>query len=219
MPNTRTFAAAALAIGMITVVVAGTAGGQAGGGTGPNQAAEQASLDHSLKNCDTQSDEFTAGQSVAALERVHREVVCTQPEPVRTEAAGGIDPASLGRGNFVASIYGTCNATSDQGCAPPLQIQTWPACERSAADYTLEGRRLEPSEILSIRGVPARFYGSDRLELSTGDVTVVVFGNSRALMLAAAGALRTTATSPHSVRAAENLPAPVSGSEDGTLPC
>lgn len=218
MTKTRVLITAALGVAAVTALVVGSAGGQSPGGQ-PDLAADQASLDHSLKNCQEEVDEFTDGQSVEGLDRVHREVVCTQPEPVRTQTAGGIDPTSLGRGNFVASIYGSCKATSDQGCAPPLQIQTWPACERSAADYTVEGRRLQPSEVLSIRGVPARFYGDDRLEVSTGDVTVVIFSDNRALALAAARALRTTPSSPDGVGPSANLPAPVSGSEGGTLPC
>jgi hypothetical protein len=212
-----------------TIAVAGTTAGLvasgAGGQSSPPPAVEQAildqaALDHSLKGCDSRLEEFDVGPSLAGLERVHREVVCTDPQPVRTQAAGGeIDPNSLGRGHFVASVYGTCKATSDGGCAPPLQIQTWPACERSAADYTMEGQRLQPTDVLEVRGAPARFYGDDRLELSIRNVTVVVFGDSRDLVLSAAKALRTTPGSPKRVDPGEAFPAPVLGAQDGTLHC
>lgn len=39
------------------------------------------------------------------------------------------------RANFASLIYGDCEASSDAGCAPPLEIQTWPACERNAGTY------------------------------------------------------------------------------------
>src|SRR5688500_7675452 len=105
-----------------------------------------------------------------------------------------VDPDSLSRSHLRISIYGHCTPRSDAGCAPPLQIQTWPACERSPADYTIgePEEPLRPSDIGTIRGVPARFYGNHRLELSTGDVTVVIFGRSRDLLVAAAQTLRTT---------------------------
>lgn len=222
--RTRALIATVAVAGATAGLVAAGAGGQSPPGelpAGVDQALlDQAALDHSLKSCDGQFDEFDVGPSLAGLDRIHREVVCTDPQPVATRAArGAIDPNSLGRGHFVASVYGTCKATSDQGCAPPLQIQSWPACERSAADYTFDGQRLQPSEVLSVRGVPARFYGDNRLELNIRDVTVVLFGDSRELLLSAAEALRTRQGSPNRVDSTEALSAPMVGAQNGTLRC
>ena len=78
---------------------------------------------------------------------------------------------------------------------------------------------LEPTEVVDVRGVPARFYGNDRLEVSTGAVTVVLFGDSREVFLNAAEALRSTADSPEKIGSSAELPAPVRGAQDGTLAC
>jgi hypothetical protein len=223
MVNLRALAVTVTVVGAVAIALAASAGGQSGSGSGPSVeqgVLEQAALDHSLRSCDARFMEFDVGPSMAGMARVHKQVECSDPEPVRTSAAGGeIDPNSLGRAHSVTYIYGTCTPRRDQGCSPPLSIQTWPACERSAADYTMAGQRLDPSEVLEIRGAPARFYGDNRLELSTGEVTVVIFGDSRALLLAAAGTLRTTPDSPTEVGRSGALPAPVPGSQDGTLAC
>lgn len=223
MLNLRALAVTtSVALAAVGVVVVGNAGGQSDtGGRGAEPATlEQAALDHSLQSCDAPFTEFDVGPSMAGMALVHKQVECSDPEPVRTQAAGGeIDPNSLGRAHSVTYIYGTCKATSETGCSPPLSIQTWPACERSAADYTMEGKRLEPTEVLEVRGVPARFYGDNRLELSTSDLTVVIFGDSRALVIAAAKTLRSTGGSPKQIASSGALPPPVPGSQDGTLAC
>src|SRR5215218_1771870 len=43
-------------------------------------------------------------------------------------------PAETVRADYVGFIYGDCVAIDESGCAPPLEIQVWPACERSLAD-------------------------------------------------------------------------------------
>jgi hypothetical protein len=63
-----------------------------------------------------------------------------------------------GRPN-VTYIYGTCHATSDTGCSPPLEIQTWSACHRRPP------RRPRPGD----------------LEFRRGESTVVIFAHSRAM--------------------------------------
>lgn len=110
--------------------------------------------------------------------------------------------------NFVAFVYGDCEARDDGGCATPLEVQVWPACERNLASYAL------PHDDLTVRGVPAARF-PDRLELYTGDVTVVIFGDRRR-QTAAAEALQ-----PVNALAAsgERLRPPVQGAVEGTLPC
>lgn len=114
-------------------------------------------------------------------------------------------------------IYGTCKATEDTGCPFPLAIQVWPACERSPADYTKGCEPYKPIETTTVRGVPTRLYDEERLEPSTGDVTVVIFGEK--LMLEAARQLRSGPDSPNRVTVDQPLPPPTTGAQDGILPC
>jgi hypothetical protein len=91
----------------------------------------------------------------------------------------------------VGFLYGTCSIPVDAegargGCAPPLAVQVWPACERDSSLYP-----FAPDERVRIRGAPAAFYeGHRRLELSADGVTVVLFGVGREQLLRAAAALR-----------------------------
>lgn len=91
----------------------------------------------------------------------------------------------------VGFLYGTCSIPmggdgAQGGCAPPLAVQVWPACVRDSSRYP-----FAPDERIRVRGVAAAFYeGHRRLELSTGEVTVVLFGQERDQLIAAAAALR-----------------------------
>jgi hypothetical protein len=124
------------------------------------------------------------------------------------------------RTNFSSVIYGDCDA-SDGGCAPPLEIQTWPACDRSFADYDFSPLFFPKPRLRRLRGVPsARFKGGDeRLELYTGDVTVAIWGDGAGRVARAAEALRTTPQSPVSVAPNGPLPRAVRGHIRGTLFC
>lgn len=120
------------------------------------------------------------------------------------------------RTNFVSFLYGRCDAVRE-ACTPPLEVQVWPACVRNPSSYQLlpsESRRIEH---LRLRGVPALYYGSlgtPRLEVSTGNATVVLFGRTRAQVLAAARKLH-----PVNRFSRTNLPAPVRGSLTGSIGC
>jgi hypothetical protein len=129
--------------------------------------------------------------------------------------------------DYVSVIYGECVARGLQGCAPPLEIQTWPACARSLADYTLtpNGEPL-PNRPFKLRGVPgAMFEEGGRVELYTGNVTIVVFGNDAGQIWRAANAVRlANPQTPVGAAAAvvglnRDLPAPVAGALQGTLQC
>ena len=116
----------------------------------------------------------------------------------------------------VSFVYGDCAAGDDAGCAPPVEIQVWPACRRHLALYRLDGRSPVP-EPATVRGAPAgSFDGGTRLELQTGDATVVVFGDSSARVSRVAAAL---ASVDGSVRPGRPLPAPVPGAVEGGLDC
>lgn len=133
-------------------------------------------------------------------------------------------PASLSdvplpsRANFANFIYGDCKAESDSGCAPPLQIQVWPACERTLSSYSLTpaGDPL-PHDDTTVRGVPAAFFEEGgRLEVYTGEVTIVLFGQDRGQLLRAAAALR---AENGGVGPDAKLPAPAAGALEGKLEC
>ena len=117
---------------------------------------------------------------------------------------------------YVSFVYGDCEASGDTGCAPPAEVQVWPACRRSLALYGASvpgGPAVEPA---TVRGVPAAFVDDDRLELQTGRVTIVIFAGSRARLLRIARALR---AADGSVPDAVPLPAPVPGALEGRLEC
>jgi len=94
--------------------------------------------------------------------------------------------------NYVSYIYGGCDPTDPaqdgrDSCQPPLEIQTWPACQRSLADYS--GAVLKGFEPLpDRRGATRVMSGDGRVEIYTGDVTGVVFlPDPEVLMKAADG--------------------------------
>jgi hypothetical protein len=123
------------------------------------------------------------------------------------------------RANYVDFIYGTCEAPEGEGgCAPPLSVQVWAACERNPMAYGPEIAREGP---VDVRGVPAYFFEEGRrLELSTGTSTVVIFAPSRDEALTAANALEGV---NNQVPAGAPLPPPAYTTDEhgGTsvLPC
>ena len=113
------------------------------------------------------------------------------------------------------------------GCPAPLEIQIFPACKRNPSLYQLAPDLDGPSgplvaapyprERLTLRGVPAAFFDAGRrLELYTGDVTVVLWGHGRNQLLDAAQSLRGLAAT---IDPAEPLPAPAPGHLEGRLAC
>ena len=45
--------------------------------------------------------------------------------------------------DFVSFVYGDCTAGDDEGCAPPAEVQVWPACRRNLR-LNPKKRRLRP---------------------------------------------------------------------------
>lgn len=132
------------------------------------------------------------------------------------EAAVRIEAAPFAgeqvRQDDVTFLYGSCEAVGDDACASPLQIQVWNGCQRYPAMYAIPS-----DESLTIRGVPASFYEEwTRLELYTGAVTVVLFGNGRDQLLEVAAALRGI---NHRLGPTQNLPAPARGLMEGKMRC
>ena len=95
------------------------------------------------------------------------------------EATCGRAPTgSGGRSSpFFSVIYGTCRPNSPEGCQPPLEVQSWPACDRNRVSF--EGIRNTPGDAtpnrrFRVEGVPvASFDGYFEMYLPL--TTLVVF--------------------------------------------
>jgi hypothetical protein len=141
-------------------------------------------------------------------------------------------PGELVRANFVTHIYGDCTAPDvedDASCTPPLEVQSWPACERNPSVY-IEGPGLGLVEFdnTTVRGAPAAVFDhGHRIEVFTGTTNVVIFGRDPAQVRRAADALlQEPAAVPlgqlglaSPLFRADPLPAPPPGTVDGQLTC
>jgi len=119
--------------------------------------------------------------------------------------------------DFVSFVYGDCVPDDEAGCAPPVEVQVWPACRRSLALHHATPPLGPVPERATIRGVPAAFFEDfTRLEIQTGPVTVVVFADSRARVIRVVRALRAVnGSGPVGV----HLPQPSPGALEGELRC
>jgi hypothetical protein len=117
---------------------------------------------------------------------------------------------------FVSFVYGDCTPADGMGCAPPIEIQAWPACRRHIALYgSSPGDQVV--ERSTVRGVPAAvFDDGTRLELQTGRSTIVVFAETRARLARIALSLRSLDAR---VARGAALPAPAAGALEGALGC
>lgn len=151
--------------------------------------------------------EYSLGASAEGLERSDRERVCKE--------ALEFEPA---RANYVSYLYGDCQAEdAGNGCSYPLEVQTWPACDRNLSLYFASTRTAAPYpfESFRTRGVPAaRFDNGTRVELYTGAVTVVVFSDDARRASRAVASIQRVGAS-----AVQSLPPPMSGHLTGTLSC
>ena len=137
---------------------------------------------------------------------------------VKARAGFGVPDNRTNHMNF---IYGTCTGGSEGGCAPPLTIQIWPACDNTLADFyynTPDGGPSRPYELVTVRGVPAARF-SDMLQLYSGTVTIVIFGDTAALRARAAEGLTSANVLAGNTLPGAPLPPPVSGAMKGKLKC
>jgi hypothetical protein len=97
--------------------------------------------------------------------------------------------------DYVSFVYGDCRPSSREGgCAPPAEIQVWPAAARRRLGADDIPRGGSVPELTRIRGSPAAFFDAGtRLELYTAQLTVVVFARSRERVGRIADALRCVA--------------------------
>jgi hypothetical protein len=195
----------ALALGGI-----GTASLVSVGGKSDATAVSQATADAAACG----AVDFDHNDAGTAVDGIKKSTTVRRCEP---------DVGAPTRINMVAALYGRCEPVSgDGGCAPPLQVQSWPACERNLALYEKYpgpgGATIEYTEIV-IRGAPAAIFDNGhRIEVYTGDATIVVFGENEALTRAAAHRL-TGVHGDRVVPRTEAFPAPAAGAIAGKLTC
>lgn len=161
---------------------------------------------------------FSAGPSVAGV-----------PLTDFTRRCGGMSPADEPPANFTNYFYGRCAISEGAtGCAPPLQIQTWPACERAFADYSYEGKEQPSRQLPSIGGAEVvEFLTDGRIEVYTKSSTIVVFSENPDLAKKALTQLRSQRIGQRPARKAEelkgepeeNLGVPSDGAVEGELSC
>jgi hypothetical protein len=116
---------------------------------------------------------------------------------------------------YVSFVYGDCVPQSGAGCAPPIEIQVWPACRRHLGLY--ESSHGPDLDRVTVRGVPAAVLdGGTRLELQTGRSTIVVFADSCQRLSRIAKDLRSVDSR---IASGAPLPPPAPGAVDGQLAC
>jgi hypothetical protein len=161
---------------------------------------------------------YSSGPSVAGLE-----------VNSITRRCDDLQPGAPARANFVSYTYGVCPQVTDgteSMCAPPLEVQSWPACERSLADYELQPGVPYPHEKLGrLDGVPAySFDGGTRLELYTATTTIVMFAGDPDILDQAVASIQLEPRSqppgePSTSSDSGDLPDPVPGALAGGLSC
>jgi hypothetical protein len=140
-------------------------------------------------------------------------------------------PREPGRANHVTYIYGDCDLAAvptDGGCAPPLEVQTWPACERNLTSY-FDPVFPDEYDRTVIRDVPAAvFEDGTRVEVYAGGSTIVVFGLDPAQVRRAAESVvaepsgqppTVPASNPTLDETTRSLPEPLPGATQGALSC
>jgi hypothetical protein len=168
----------------------------------------------------TNFEVFSAGPEVAGL-----------PMTATVRRCDTASPDYEAPANRITYMYGECEiAEGSTGCAPPLEVQTSPACQRSRSEYSFEGKPL-PSKELPKHGeadvVEFDFALESRIEVYTKASTIVIYADDpdlarRAVELLAPQEKGTPpATKRSELRKAppEGLPSPADGAVEGQLQC
>jgi hypothetical protein len=183
-------------------------------------------------------DLATAGSAADGLGLNHVTRRCDAPDPdqdkvmAKTRSASDPPPdpvsdAADARANYVSYIYGNCQLpnTEDPACAAPIEVQVWPICERTLASYQIApGESYPRIELPPIHGVPTfSFDGGTRIEMYTGDATVVIFGDDpdQVQDVAREIQLAPSPTTPDQApdESTGQLPPPEAGGLDGSANC
>jgi hypothetical protein len=152
---------------------------------------------------------YDLGREFAGLERTSHRNVCNPAPPAGVVVTNGPSEAI----GYVSVTYGSCKPISDAGCFPPLNVQSWPECARNPNTFLEAGREvaLNPSDAVEFQSapwIPARaFEEGIRLEIYSGDTTIVVFAGNRRLAHKAAMALASAAADRVPPDAAQSLQA------------
>ena len=164
---------------------------------------------------------FSAGPAVAGLPMTSAVRRCDATAPADEKPA-----------NYLTYVYGDCQVPprSEAGCAPPLEIQTWPACQRNISGYSFNGKPLPYRELPQRGGATVMEYklgGESRLEVYTKSSTVVIFTHRPELAEKAVGLLdpqeigKPPARKAADLRGAppKELAPPTDGAMEGRLKC
>jgi hypothetical protein len=98
----------------------------------------------------------------------------------RCDKAQADDP---GRANYVSYVYGDCDPAGEEGCAPPIEIQSWSPLEVTKQMFTYSTPASEPrsSTDTVVGGAPATTYDDGKqLVIFRADSTVMIFGEDPA---------------------------------------
>jgi hypothetical protein len=168
----------------------------------------------------TNFEVFSAGPSVAGI-----------PFETFTRRCGGTTPIDEPPANYTNYIYGDCQPQGSEGsCEPPLEIQTWPACQRSLADYSYEGKPMPYRRLPDLGDaevVEIEFEFGPRIEVYTKTSTIVIFAVRPDLAEAALDQLRSQGLDePPAIKPGElegppdkTLGPPTGGATEGELSC
>jgi hypothetical protein len=119
----------------------------------------------------------------------------------------------------VSFLYGGCYVPIGQegGCALPVEIQIWPACERNLSLYPIAEQVDDLSEIPldDVRGAPAFTVPEGHVDIYTSDVTIVVFGDAQYLD----GVFSELRSVDGEIDPNQSLPTPIEGHLEGKAPC
>ena len=224
-------ACALLAVALLAIAMAG---GKAGAKSQPSGAApvprgwistHERVLRHEALPCTGIEDPinfevFSSGPEVGGLPMTAAVRRCDFATPAYEEPA-----------NRLTYSYGTCEIEAGEtGCAPPLEVQTWPACQRSLADYSFEGEPIPHRLIGRLGGakvVEFDFLVENRIEVYAKSSTVVIFADSPGLAREAVSRLTPQMRgTPPATRRDElqkqppgALEPPVDGATEGELKC
>lgn len=161
---------------------------------------------------------FSAGPAVAGV---------SMTGVVRRCDAGAL--ANESTSNYFAYVYGDCQALAG-GCRLPLQIRSYPACQRSYSEYEFEGKPLPYKELPPVGGARVReieFLVDHRIEVYSGTSTIVISAADWSLAEEALRLLRgqPSGESPSGTadslaqETQQRLDPPINGAIEGDLPC
>lgn len=198
------------------------------------------------------------GSDVSAQEMVADTLPCTSPSESPNfevyglgEAFEGLELAEVLRrcdipypgepvsANYVSYIYGDCDlgqvGDDRVACQPPLEIQSWPSCHRSRADYQPGMVKSATTPLSDLNGAQRLAFRNDRIEVYTGRTTVVLLSTNLRLLLDATDQLgrQDLLESTDWVKSRQNgesrrggiaihqdsVRAPADGATEGTLTC